>query len=50
MKGAATTPLRDAGLEKTKIPGVLLEALTDPYERPPKNYGCTYLIALIRPL
>ncbi|HEX7948511.1 MAG TPA: hypothetical protein VF495_27850 [Phenylobacterium sp.] len=50
VKGAATTPLRDLGVEKTDIPEVLLQALTDPYARPAKNYGCAYLTALIRPL
>lgn len=50
VQGAATTPLRDLGVEKTDIPELLLQALADPYARPPKNYGCTYLTALIRPL
>ncbi len=50
VKGAVTTPLRDLGVEKTQIPEVLLEALTDPYARPARNYGCAYLTALIRPL
>jgi len=50
VKGAATTPLRDLGVEKTPIPDLLLQALTDPYARPPKGYDCPYLIALIRPL
>jgi hypothetical protein len=50
VKGAATTPLRDLGVEKTQIPEILLQALTDPYARPEKGYGCAYLIALIKPL
>lgn len=50
IKGAATTPLRDLGVEKTEIPELLLQALTDPYARPPKGYGCAYLIGMIRPL
>lgn len=50
VKGAATTPLRDLGVEKTDIPEILLQALTDPYAKPPKNYGCAYLVALVRPL
>src|SRR5262245_58241618 len=50
IKGAATTPLRDVGLAKTEIPELLMQALTDPHARPPRNYGCAYLIALIRPL
>src|SRR5689334_598327 len=39
VKGAATTPLRDLGVEKTQIPELLLQALTDPYAKPPKAYG-----------
>ncbi|MBL8773500.1 MAG: hypothetical protein JNK30_19095 [Phenylobacterium sp.] len=50
VTGAATTPLRDLGVKKTDIPEVLLQALADPYARPPRNYGCNYLIALVRPL
>jgi hypothetical protein len=48
--GAASTPLRDLGVNKAEIPEVLLQAMTDPYARPPRNYGCAYLIALVRPL
>ncbi|MBL8553417.1 MAG: hypothetical protein JNL41_04000 [Phenylobacterium sp.] len=50
VEGAATTPLRDLGVQKTDIPEVLLAALTDPYARPPRNYGCNYLTALVKPL
>ncbi|MBX3482356.1 MAG: hypothetical protein KIS90_11580 [Phenylobacterium sp.] len=50
VEGAATTPLRDLGVQKTEIPEVLLAAMTDPYARPPRNYGCNYLIALVKPL
>lgn len=50
VEGAATTPLRDLGVQKTEIPEVLLAALTDPYARPPRGYGCNYLIALVKPL
>jgi hypothetical protein len=48
--GAVTTPLRDLGMQKTDIPDVLLQALTDPYARPPRRYNCRYLISLVRPL
>lgn len=48
--GAVTTPLRDLGVSKTSIPEVLLQALSDPYARPPRGYNCRYLIALVRPL
>ena len=50
VQGAATTPLRDLGVAKTNIPEVLLQALSDPYARPPRNYGCSYLAALVKPL
>jgi hypothetical protein len=50
VQGAATTPLRDLNVVKVDIPDVLLEALEDPYARPPRNTRCPQLIALIRPL
>jgi len=50
VEGAATTPLRDLGVMKVDIPEVLLQALEDPYARPPRNAKCPALIALIRPL
>jgi len=50
VEGAVTTPLRDLNLSKVDIPDVLLEALEDPYARPPRNARCPQLIALIRPL
>ena len=28
----------------------LLQAMSDPYARPPRGYNCRYLVALIRPL
>jgi hypothetical protein len=49
VEGAATTPLRDLGVMKVDIPEVLLQALEDPYARPPRNAKCPALIALIRP-
>lgn len=50
VEGAATTPLRDLGVMKVDIPQVLLDALEDPYARPPRSAKCPQLIALIRPL
>lgn len=50
VEGAATTPLRDLNVMKVDIPQVLLDALDDPYLRPPKSAKCPQLIALIRPL
>ena len=54
MQGAASAPLRDLNVLRTKIPGVLLEAMADPYERPvlPRGAGeqCAHLAALIKPL
>lgn len=50
VQGAATAPLRDLNVVRTKIPGVLLETLNDPYARPPRNWKCPQLIALVRPL
>jgi hypothetical protein len=48
--GAATSPLRDLNVVRTKIPEVLLMAMVDPYARPPRNYRCQQLIDLVRPL
>src|SRR5436189_2462185 len=50
VEGAATSPLRDLNLMRTKIPDVLLFALVDPYARPPKNWKCAQLIAHLQPL
>jgi len=50
VQGAATAPLRDLNVMRTKIPEVLLHAMADPYARPPRNYRCAQLIALVRPL
>lgn len=50
VEGAVTTPLRDLNVMKVEIPQVLLDALDDPYLRPPKTAKCPQLIALIRPL
>lgn len=50
LKGAAESPLRDVNLLRTKIPDVLLFAMADPYNRPPKGWKCPDLIALVDPL
>lgn len=50
VEGAVTTPLRDLNMGKTKIPEVLLQALTDPYARPPPRWKCPQIAALIVPL
>lgn len=50
VEGAVTTPLRDLGVMKVDIPQALIDALEDPYLRPPRNAKCPQLIALIRPL
>jgi hypothetical protein len=50
LRGAAETPLRDLNLLRTKIPDVLLAAMADPYERPPKKAKCSDLVNLIAPL
>jgi hypothetical protein len=51
ITGAAQAPLRDMNLVRTKIPPVLLEAMADPYARPPgKKISCETLIMLVAPL
>ncbi|MBU1376037.1 MAG: hypothetical protein KKE02_05750 [Alphaproteobacteria bacterium] len=50
VQGAATAPLRDLNVVRSKIPDVLLQALDDPYARPPRSFKCPALSALIRPL
>jgi hypothetical protein len=51
LRGAATAPLRDLNVLRTKIPPVLLEALADPYYRPPgKKLGCEDLNIMLAPL
>lgn len=49
VKGAATAPLRDINVLRTKIPQVLLDALNDPYEKP-HPLTCASLAAAIQPL
>lgn len=50
VQGAATAPLRDLNVMKTPIPEILLQALDAPYARPPRNWRCSTLAALVRPL
>ena len=56
VQGAVAAPLRDLNVLRTKIPDVLLEALADPYQRPPrgvrqsKSAQCGQLVSLIQPL
>ena len=50
VQGAASAPLRDLNVVRAKIPEVLLQALDDPYSRPPRSFKCAALVALIRPL
>lgn len=50
VQGAATTPLRDLNVIKTQIPDILLDALNNPYARPPRNWKCPALAAMVRPL
>ena len=49
LKGAAEVPFRDVNLIRSKIPAILLEAMTDPYTRPiPAN--CMGIGAVVRDL
>jgi hypothetical protein len=50
LEGAAMTPLRDLNVVRAKIPDVLLQALADPYARPPKGWKCPALAAMVLPL
>lgn len=50
LQGAATAPLRDLNVMRAKIPDILLQAMADPYARPPRRYTCATLIGLVRPL
>lgn len=47
--GAVTAPLRDVNVVRTKIPEPLLEALAEPYARPP-DAGCAAIIAQVTAL
>lgn len=50
LKGAMGAPLRDLNVLRTKIPPVLLEALSDPYYRPPGKLSCGDISGQIEPL
>lgn len=50
LSGAARAPLRDLNVTRTQIPEVLLAAMADPYERPPKKFTCAQLVQRIQPL
>lgn len=49
LTGAVTAPLRDVNIVRTKIPQVLIDAMADPYARPPRT-SCDALIRIIQPL
>lgn len=49
LVGAASSPLRDINLLRTKIPQVLLDALADPYAKP-NPMTCAEIRALVAPL
>jgi len=49
LAGAASSPLRDINVLRTKIPQVLLDALADPYAKP-KPMSCAEIRALVIPL
>lgn len=49
LTGAATSPLRDVNVLRTKIPQVLLDSLSNPYA-PPKPMTCAEIKAQIAPL
>ena len=51
LGGAVGAPLRDFNVVRTKIPPVLLEALSDPYYRPPgQKLTCGDVAAMLEPL
>jgi len=49
VQQAVAAPLRDVNVLRTKIPVVLLEAMADPYKRPPHT-ACAAIAAEILPL
>jgi hypothetical protein len=49
LQGAASAPLRDVNILRTKIPEVLLQAMADPYGRP-EPATCAGIAAQILPL
>ena len=50
VRGAVSAPLRDVNVVRTKIPPILLEAMADPYARPPDPAGCQELTDMLRPV
>ena len=51
VQGAVEAPLRDLNVLRTKIPPVLLEALSDPYYRPPgQKLSCGDIAMMLEPL
>lgn len=50
VRGAVGAPLRDLNVLRTKIPEVLLQAMADPYYRPPQQLTCGDIIGLLEPL
>ena len=50
LSGAAEAPLRDFNVMRTKIPQPLLEAMADPYGRPPGTLNCEDILAMLTPL
>ncbi|MFC3069736.1 hypothetical protein [Phenylobacterium soli] len=50
LKGAMGAPLRDLNVLRTKIPPVLLEAMADPYYRPPGALSCGDVVSMMEPL
>jgi len=50
IQGAASAPLRDLNVLRTKIPQVLLEAMADPYYRPPGKLTCDDIINFLKPI
>jgi len=50
LTGAVGAPLRDLNVLRTKIPAALLEAMADPYYRPPGKLSCEDVTIMIQPL
>ncbi|THD58161.1 MAG: hypothetical protein E8A49_20345 [Phenylobacterium sp.] len=49
VTGVAESPLRDLNVLRTKIPPVLLQAMSDPYDRPGSG-SCAELLERLKPL
>lgn len=49
LQGVVTAPLRDVNVLRTKIPDILLQAMSDPYARP-KPASCKGITAALLPL